>query len=183
MKTKYIFPVAILIFMVGGFTYFFSVQASYDQNSINKPFVITYSRYRQSNPNKKFTIVKLVSSQGTSLSKLIGQDGRDLEHMAIQYDQDDWKKWSNREDYLQSTKVVRTEQIHGITAYIYRQEIGENGVIETWYAPETGPIPIKEILEKKNGDAVITEAINIEFREVSGVELMPDANLLVDFTR
>lgn len=145
--------------------------------------MITYSRYRQSNPTKKFTIVKLVSSQGASLSKLIGQDGRDLDHMVVQYDQDDWKKWSNREGYLQSTKVVRTEQIHGITAYIYRQDVEENGIIETWYAPETGPILIKQILEKKNGDAIITEAVNIEFREVSGVELVPDANLLTSFQK
>lgn len=181
MKTKYILPIAVLIFMVGGFTYFFSAQASSDQSFINKPFVITYLRYRKSNPTKKATIVKLVSSQGASLSKLIGQNGRDLEHLAIQYDQDDWKGWSDREAYLRSTKVVRTEQIHGITAYIYRQDIGDGGIIETWYAPETGPIPIKEILERENGDAIITEAINIEFREVSGVELVPDANLLERF--
>lgn len=181
MNTKYMFLVAILIFMVGGLTYFFSAQVNYNQRSINAPMVITYSRYRKSDPTKKATIIKFVNSQGASLTKLIGQDERDLQHFVSQYDQADWKVWSDREAYLQSTKVIRTEQIHGITAYIYRQELGEEGIIEMWHSPETGSIPIKEIIEKKNGDAIITEAIDIDFREVSDEELIPEANLLVSF--
>jgi len=181
MNTKFTFLVAILIFIAGLSTYFFSAQVNYNQRFINAPFIITNSRYRKSDPTKKAAIVQLVNSRGASLSKLIGQDGRHLQHMVIQYDHDDWKGWSDQEAYLRSTKVTRTEQIHGITAYIYRQNFGEGQILETWYAPETGPIPLKEILEKENGDAVITEAINIEFREVSDAELVPDASLLVSF--
>lgn len=183
MNIKFTFLVAILIFIAGLSTYFFSAQVNYNQRFINAPFVITYSRYRKSDPTKTAKIVQFVNSRGASLSKLTGQDGRDLQHMVNQYDDEDWKAWADREAYLKSTKVTRTEQIHGITAYIFRQDFGEGRILETWYAPETGPIPVKEILEKENGDAFITEAIGIEFREISDEELLPEANLLVNFTQ
>jgi len=43
-------------------------------------------------------------------------------------------------------------------------------MLESWYAPETGAVPLKQILEIENGDALVTEAISLEFREVSDKE-------------
>jgi hypothetical protein len=53
-------------------------------------------------------------------------------------------------------------------------------MLERWYAPETGPIPLKEILQIENGDALITEATSLEFREISAEELEPQASLVVN---
>lgn len=183
MKTKCAFLIAVLIFVAGSATYLRSAAGHDDQSFIDSPFVITYSRFRRSAPTERRTMVRLVNSRGRSLLKSIGRDGRDLRHTVQQYIRNDWKGWADREGYERSTHVIRKEQFLGITAYVLRQDVGNGEVLEFWHAPETGLVPLKEIVEYDNGDALVTEATSLEFREVSDEELAPQASLLWEFPK
>lgn len=172
MKTNHALLAAALVFAAGTTIYFQSAQGH-----SNKPFVVTFSRYRKSTPEKSHTMIQLVNSQGRSLIKRLSSDGREIEHFLPAFAPGHWQAWSDRAAYLRSAYVTRTEQIRGYTAYVFKQDVGGQ-MLERWYAPETGPVPLKEIVELENGDALVTEAINIEFREVSDKEIEPQTSLI-----
>jgi len=67
----------------------------------------------------------------------------------------------------------REETICGLTAYVHRVE-DSNGVVERWFAPETGSIALKTILGWE-GEQIIVEAISVQFRDVTEDEIkQPD---------
>lgn len=182
MKTKLALLASALVFVAGAAIYLPSVEGRlvYSQSVekySNKPFVIIFSRYRERTPEKSETMIQLVNSRGKSLVRRIGRDGRDFEHFVPQFATGRWQDFTSP-DYLRSTKNhTRTEQILGLTAYVFRQDLGgQTG--EWWYAPETGPVALKEIIETPGADTIVTEAINIEFREVSDEEVEPQTSLV-----
>lgn len=168
MKMKLAFLVAALIFVAGSVTYLRSTETP-NQPSVGSSFVVMFSRYRRSTPTQKQTIIQLVNAQGRSLVRRIKHDGRDLEHVVHQYAPKAWAASLDRAAFQRSTYVTHTEQFLGLTAYVFRQDVGGQ-MLESWYAPETGAVPLKQILEIENGDALVTEAISLEFREVSDKE-------------
>lgn len=179
MKMKLTFLIALLIFVAGSATDLRSTEGHYNQHFVGRSFVVTFSRYHRSTPTQSQTMIQLVNSRRQSLIRRIGRDGRDIEHFLPAFAPGSWEAWSDRAAYLRSAHVTRTEQIVGLTAYVFRQDIGGQ-MLERWYAPETGPIPLKEILQIENGDALITEATSLEFREISAEELEPQASLVVN---
>ena len=177
MKTKLAFLVAALIFVAGSVTYLRSTETP-NQPSVGRSFVVTFSHYRRSTPTQRQTIIQLVNAQqGRSLVRRINRDGRDVEHVVHQYAPKAWAASLDRAAFQRSTYVTHTEQFLGLTVYVLRQDVGGQ-MLESWHAPETGAVPLKQILEIENGDALITEAISLEFREVSDQELAPQASLL-----
>lgn len=178
MKTKYALLAGALIFAVGSATYLRSTEGRGGKPFVASPFVITYTRYRQDAPEERRTTIRLVNSHGRSLAKGVRRDGTEERHVVQQYQSDEWASWADRRYYERSTKVVRKEQFLGVTAYVYRQDIGDGQTLEFWHAPETGPVPLKQIVESADGDVQITEAASLEFREVSDEELEPRPDLL-----
>jgi hypothetical protein len=182
MKTKLALLASALVFVAGTTVYLQSVEGrlvysqSVEKHS-NKPFVVIFSRYRERTPEKSETIIQLVNSRGKSLIRRLSSDGREIEHFVPAFAPGDWQAWSDRAAYLRSAHVIRTEQILGLTAYVFRQDLGgQTG--EWWYTAETGPIALKQIIETVGADTIVTEAINIEFREVSDKELEPQSSLV-----
>jgi len=169
MKTNRAILAAALVFVVGGIIYLQSAQRHF-----NKPFVVMFSHYRERTPEKSETMIQLVNSRGKSLIRRIGPDGRDVQHLVPAYPPGGW---ADRAAYLRSTHVIRTEQILGLTAYVFREDVGGQ-VLEEWFAPETGPVPLKTIIETVGADTIIIEAFNIEFREVSDHEVEPQPSLV-----
>lgn len=180
---KLAFLTAALILIGGTLIYLQSVKAVQSAEiHLNSPYVLTSSRYRKNTPAKSETTILMVNSRGESLLRRIGRDGSDVEHFVQRFSAAEWKGWSGgKERYERSAHVIRKEQIVGLTAYVYRQAIGSGQILERWYSPETGPIPLKEILESSDADALITEATSIEFREVSDEEMKPQDNLSRDY--
>jgi hypothetical protein len=172
VKTKRALLAAALVFVVGGIIYLRSAQGHF-----NKPFVVTFSRYHKSTPSQSQTIIQLMNSRGKSLIKRIGRDGREVEHFVPQFPVGGW---ADRAAYLESAYVIRVDQILGYTVYVFRQDVGGQ-VKEEWFAPETGPIALKQIIETPGADTLVTEATNIEFREVSDDEVEPQRSLIVHY--
>jgi hypothetical protein len=162
--------------LVGGLATFL-ISAKSSHNHSIEPFVLTHSRYWKSSPEKKTQIVRIVNSEGKSLEKLLAPNGDDFKHAVVQHDP---KDFSDRHTYVDSENFDRVEQLHGLTVYVFRQPIGEGEVIETWLSPKTGRIPLKQIIEKPNGDANITEVVSLEFKEVSDKDIAMRPELLVD---
>jgi hypothetical protein len=181
MKTKLALLASALVVAAGATVYLQSVEGRlvYSQSVekySNKPFVVIFSRYRERTPEKSETIIQLVNSRGKSLIRRIGRDGRDLEHFVPQFSPGDWKA-PDPAAYLRATYFTRTDQILGLTAYVFRQDLGGQ-MGEWWYAAETGPVALKQIIETPGADTIVTEAINIEFREVSDHEVEPQPSLV-----
>lgn len=170
-----------LVFAAGTAIYVQSVEGRlvYSQSVekySNKPFVVIFSRYRERTPEKSETMIQLVNSRGKSLIRRLSSDGREIEHFVPQFAPGDWKA-PDPAAYLRATYFTRTDQILGLTAYVFRQDLGgQTG--EWWYAAETGPVALKQIIETVGADTIVTEAINIEFREVSDKELEPQSSLV-----
>lgn len=173
MKAKLLLAAA-LVFVVGGVIYIQSAQGH-----SNKPFVVAFSRYRKSTPEISQKMIQLVNSRGKSLIKRISRDGREIEHFVPQFPPGGW---ADRAAYLRSAYVIRTDQILGYTVYVFRQDVGGQ-VKEEWYAPETGPVPLKQIIETVGGETLVTEATNIEFREISDEEVEPQLSLIVNYPK
>lgn len=58
----------------------------------------------------------------------------------------------------------RTEQILGITAYVFRIHTDDGALIkEIWLSPETDPLPLKEISYRSDGSQNVIEATSIEY--------------------
>jgi hypothetical protein len=178
MRAKIAILGALLVFVAGLGVYVKSSEKPNPEAFVKSPFRITYHRYRQSDLSKRDTIIEVVNSRGAVLGRRF-RDGREIQNVTDQYDQAFWNAWAgDREGYLRSPHVIRTEQIVGLTAYVFRQDIGNGQTVETWRAPETGPIFLKQIVESAGGDTLVTEAVSLEFREVSDAELVPQPNLI-----
>lgn len=178
MKIRYAFPLAFVVFLVGFVTFYVSVTSHSTSHSIS-PFVITHARYWKSAPEKRQIIVRSVNDKGKSFEKLLAPDGSDLKHALVEYD---WHS-IDPDVLIKSEYFDRIEKFHGLTAYVLRQRLDDAEIIETWRSRETGPIVLKQIIEKSTGDAIITEAVSIEFRKVSDEEMVPRSELLIELPR
>lgn len=89
----------------------------------------------------------------------------------IQYSPEMWLVFSSAELLQSSSTFVRQDEICGLKAYVLRYNNLQPQVIESWHAPETGPIPLKTVIETGDGRRLISEATKIEFREVLNEEL------------
>jgi hypothetical protein len=177
MKTKLALLAATLVFVAGTIIYSYSALRHDKKPLVVKPFVVTFSRYHKSNPAQSEMIIQLTNSRGKSLIKRIGRDGREVEHFVPQFPVGGW---ADRAAYLESPYVIRTDQILGYTVYVFRADVGGQ-VKEEWFAPETGPVSLKLIIETPGADTLLVEATNIEFREVSDDEVEPQRSLIVHY--
>jgi hypothetical protein len=174
VKIKYFFPVAILIFVFGLVTFLTSAN---NHHGPIESFQLTHVRYWKSNPEKRTVIVRIVNSQGKSLEKMLASDGSDFKQALVEHDLSDFS--DNRAD-TKSEYFVRTEQLFGLTAYVYRYKVGDGVVVERWLSTKTGFIPLKQIIEEPNGEVNITETANLEFREVSDKEIEANPDILIE---
>lgn len=178
MKVKYLFPVAFVIF-VGGLVTFLVSATSRPLGTTKAPFVITHVRYWKSAPEKKTVIVRLVNESGDSFEKMLARDGTDYRQTQVHYDLTP----PNPAEFTASEFFVRTENIFGLTAYVFRQPLDDGEVIETWRSLETGPVALKQIIEKPDGGAFVQETTSLEFRPISAKEVEPNPELLIEFPR
>ena len=174
MKVKYVLPLAIFVFLAGLTTFF--VSAANRHGHEIESFVLIHERYWRSAPKKKTTIVRIVNDEGRSLEKMLDSDGNDLKHAVIKRDP---VHFSSEHSYTTSQYFDRTESIFGLTAYVFRQPLEDGEVIETWLSPKTGTVPLRQIIEKPNGDAHITDTTSIEFRKVADSEIEADPQKLI----
>jgi hypothetical protein len=69
------------------------------------------------------------------------------------------------ESLRNSADFIRTDQLLGFTAYVWRKD-----KIEQWFVPEFGPVAAKTMLYSSLGVQII-EPFNVQFRPVTDVEL------------
>ena len=107
---------------------------------------------------------------------MLAPDGSDSKQALVDYD------WSSVDpESFTSEYFDHVEKFFGLKAYVFRQPVGDGGeIIETWWSRETGPIVLKQIIEKPSGDAIITETTSLEFRKVSDEEMKPRPELLIE---
>lgn len=147
------------------------------------PFVITYTHYKVSSPERTRIATTAVNSAGFALSTMYREDGEALHQAAEQYSSERWAAWTDQNAYSRSKHVVRTEEILGLTAYFYSNDVGEGRTIETGYAPETGPILLKQVVKYATGETEITQATKLELREITEWESSTRSDLLLNLKR
>ncbi|CAN5178005.1 hypothetical protein BH18ACI2_BH18ACI2_23910 [soil metagenome] len=77
------------------------------------------------------------------------------------------------ETFKAQKQFHRTEQILGITAYVFRINDDDGMLIkELWFAPETDPLPLKEILYRDDGSQHVVEATSVKYDNVGEVRPM-----------
>lgn len=85
------------------------------------------------------------------------------------------KEWDSRPG------LVRTEELAGLKTYVVKTPEAN---IETSYALRTGVMPLKTVIWDNPQDATpmnVTEAIDVEFREVSEEEVQAPPHLAIQF--
>ncbi|MGA9773076.1 MAG: hypothetical protein WBV94_28860 [Blastocatellia bacterium] len=92
--------------------------------------------------------------------------------------------WRSEEDLTGDQQFIRTENLAGVKTFVLKQDLG-NMESETNYALETGLTPLKTVIRAKpeTGKKLlnVTEAVNIEFRELSDKEVqLPDLPVRFD---
>lgn len=181
MKSKIAVLLSILVFLIGLSVYVTSTRSAADTLTI-KPFVVTYSYYKEGgDASKARVITEKVSATGKSKTtqyqlvngekQVIAETGMDSELSVNHYAPETWLEFSSAELLQSSSAFVRQDEICGFRVYVLRHSGSEPRMVEFWYAPETGAVPLKTVTETGDGRRLITEATKVEFREVFDEEL------------
>lgn len=181
MKSKVAMLVASLVFVAGLAIYVNAKRSAVSPFRV-QPFVVTYSYHREgTDASKGRVIIVKVTSTGKSKTfqyqlindqlQAIPEEGLDEKLSTIQYSPEMWAQFSSEEVLQSSPTFVRQDEICGFKTYVLRYTNLQPTVIESWHAPQTGPIELKTVIETGDGRVLISEATKIEFREVLEEEL------------
>lgn len=181
MKSKIVVLLSILVFAVGLSIYVSTTRSSANTLTV-KPFVVTYSYHKEgTDASKGRIIIEKVNALGKSKTtqyqqvsgetQLIPETGVDSELSIIQYSPEMWSQFSSAQLLQSNSAFVGQGEICGFKTYIHRYNGTEPRTVESWYAPETGAVPLKTVIETGDGRRLVTEATKVEFREVIDGEL------------
>lgn len=73
-------------------------------------------------------------------------------------------------ELLSLPQFNRTEQLLGITGYVIRMEQEGQIVGEIYFAPETDPLPLKDVSFEPDGTQHILEATSVEFGKAGEIK-------------
>lgn len=176
MKSKIVTLLPALVFVIGLVTY---VGASMEK-TIN-PFVATFSYYKvDGDPSTSQVWIEKVTSTGKCQTiryrsvdgelKPLSEDSIFQKWAMPEYPPDMWRSFSSAKFLRTHPEFVRQEQICGLKVYVHRTQ-SDRDTVERWYAPETGPIPLKTVVDLGDEGIRVAEATRVEFREVTESEL------------
>lgn len=153
----------------------------------NDPVVVELqTRVVSETGNSRLTTYRLGKNE---ISELLSSDEStyEVEPNAVQYvgraySRNLWQSFHSAEFLRNHKQFVGTATQAALEAYRFRLE-EEGGYVERWFAPETGPYPLKQIVYSGNGNYHITAAVNVQFRSVSADEVTLPEDRPVSFEK
>lgn len=183
--------IAVLMFVIGVSLYLNKVMAGKPVKNVPRSFVATYTvtnvqngaepvvseiqihtvkstgDYKFTSYDVKTGATRNLIAAGDSVYE-IKADG--IRYSGIAWTEEMREKMRSSQFLRSSPQFVREETVAGMRTFVLRGE-GSGDWIEKYYAPETGGTALKTVMNTNNGGYRITEAINVQFRDVSDDEV------------